>query len=591
MPDTADAPLVVERPLSDGVELTWRSLASNATGPLLYLVEVRSNVARNFNDAEMSPWHLTMQTTAPQAAINHLKPGHWYQFRVAAANIYGSRGWSVPSQRFRVSREPQRPDRPSNLTEGDTLVIDGKVAVTVHWSPPKNTDLPISRYKVFWSKRLKTVSAQLQALQEMHRVISGDQLSFQLTDLDPDTTYFVQVQAIVHHGDLRLKSEKGSISIVTYPLTHSADQVISMPTVAVVTDNLYPAPISPQNVAVQRIYFQNGLLRANVSWNCAEVDADNEPCDKVLIYWSPEMCASETGVDEPLAPLMSATTHDSHFVVYDLRFACRYLIRLQPVSVNKVTGEMAVISLSTPYCWQTLVIGEIRPDCPRNAARLPEEPPNLESALLVGTSDITAKITWGAPHVPVADPPITGYQVIWGPVLPQSHHLLLDRVASDNRELPRDVRSIVISVDDDTNYVVYVRAVSRYGHGRIASLRFSTPQLEPPTSLNPPYFDVGTTTRTNNVHQPFASSPTPQYIFIGFTSPSTTKRGRNNNNVNFQSSGHQPPSMYNDVAVVPASPSVPFLSTSSSPPGLPSFVSRLTKSLLSILCASVCLLR
>jgi len=40
----------------------------------------------------------------PYTIIDHIKAGHWYQFRVAAVNIYGSRGWSTPSQPFRLSK-------------------------------------------------------------------------------------------------------------------------------------------------------------------------------------------------------------------------------------------------------------------------------------------------------------------------------------------------------------------------------------------------------------------------------------------------------------------------------------------------------
>jgi len=49
----------------------------------------------------------------------------------------------------------------------------------------------------------------------------------------------------------------------------------------------------------------------------------------------------------------------------------------------------------------------------------------------------------------------------------------------------QDVRSIVVSVNEDTSYVVFVCAMSRYGTGRIASLRFSTPRLNPPV-VTPP---------------------------------------------------------------------------------------------------------
>ena len=133
-----------------------------------------------------------------------------------------------------------RPDPPSNITEGDTVIEDGRVAVTVHWSPPANSDLPVSRFKVteqsetincnyihlvivvtifvykddyislefvffifsmlcfelcqiYWSKRLKTVSVHLQNLKERRKTVSGLRTSYQLIDLDPDTTYFIQV--------------------------------------------------------------------------------------------------------------------------------------------------------------------------------------------------------------------------------------------------------------------------------------------------------------------------------------------------------------------------------------------------------------
>jgi len=46
----------------------------------------------------------------------------------------------------------------------------------------------------------------------------------------------------------------------------------------------------------------------------------------------------------------------------------------------------------------------------------------------------------------------------------------------------QDVRSIVVSVDEETTYAVFVCATSRYGSGRVASLRFSTPRLDRPST-------------------------------------------------------------------------------------------------------------
>jgi len=55
----------------------------------------------------------------------------------------------------------------------------------------------------------------------------------------------------------------------------------------------------------------------------------------------------------------------------------------------------------------------------------------------------------------------------------------------DNVLYVQDVRSFVVTVDEGTTYAVFVCAMSRYGRGRYASLRFSTPHLERPV-VTPP---------------------------------------------------------------------------------------------------------
>lgn len=45
---------------------------------------------------------------------------------------------------------------------------------------------------------------------------------------------------------------------------------VSVATLSVVTDSVYPPPVSPVDIAVQKIYFRNGLLRANISWRFDE---------------------------------------------------------------------------------------------------------------------------------------------------------------------------------------------------------------------------------------------------------------------------------------------------------------------------------
>jgi len=45
---------------------------------------------------------------------------------------------------------------------------------------------------------------------------------------------------------------------------------VSMATLSIVTDSVYPPPVSPVDIDVEKIYFQNGLLRANITWRFDE---------------------------------------------------------------------------------------------------------------------------------------------------------------------------------------------------------------------------------------------------------------------------------------------------------------------------------
>ena len=58
MPNAADMPMLLERSHNNGVELTWRALSANGSGPILYLVSSRSNVGRHFSDVDMTSWQV-----------------------------------------------------------------------------------------------------------------------------------------------------------------------------------------------------------------------------------------------------------------------------------------------------------------------------------------------------------------------------------------------------------------------------------------------------------------------------------------------------------------------------------------------------
>ncbi|GLH05913.1 SFRICE_034090, partial [Gryllus bimaculatus] len=111
--------------------------------------------------------------------------------------------------------------------------------------PP--SDLPVLRYKVFWSRRLHgegegdavtptaasdaptapadgpgpsttttaTTAAKQTSVLVHHQTVGGDVLQFMLKSLEPNSLYFLQVQAIAQYGRERLKSGKGAIFLNT----------------------------------------------------------------------------------------------------------------------------------------------------------------------------------------------------------------------------------------------------------------------------------------------------------------------------------------------------------------------------------------
>lgn len=53
------------------------------------------------------PPHSSPQTTEEEARLSDIRPGRWYQFRVAAVNTHGTRGFTTPSRHIHSSRGPE----------------------------------------------------------------------------------------------------------------------------------------------------------------------------------------------------------------------------------------------------------------------------------------------------------------------------------------------------------------------------------------------------------------------------------------------------------------------------------------------------
>ncbi|XP_017480267.1 PREDICTED: anosmin-1 [Rhagoletis zephyria] len=194
------------------VELT---IESSANSTYYCHVEVRYHFGVSFAPRKLSAWQCQLVekiaevSDARSKRIDisfNLKPGHWYQARVAAINAYGFRGYSEPSEEFRLTHHPKPPKSPADL-QVVSAVFDGRhYKLKIVWCPSKS-NLPIEKYKVIWSLYVRNKDESVIT----NEAYVKDTHHFDIAELLPDSSYYIQVQSMSINGSRRLKSDKCSI--------------------------------------------------------------------------------------------------------------------------------------------------------------------------------------------------------------------------------------------------------------------------------------------------------------------------------------------------------------------------------------------
>ncbi|KAM4628854.1 anosmin-1b [Polymixia lowei] len=239
------------------VKVAWVSKFNVSVEPVVYMLQSRWNLGIHPSEDHASPWNTVAMTLSEHVVLSELRPQRWYQFRVAAINSQGSRGFTTPSKHYISSKDPSPPEAPMNIratnqtlswarsgpgsqvTErsGGEEVTVGAVLV---WEPPRDGDLPVHHYRVTWSPRHKhtlhghishvhthTAHKNTHALptrsrtpaqdrkESSSRVTHGAQCELWLQGLLPATSYFLSVQTVAYWGQKRLKSPRAQIIFTT----------------------------------------------------------------------------------------------------------------------------------------------------------------------------------------------------------------------------------------------------------------------------------------------------------------------------------------------------------------------------------------
>ncbi|XP_044525458.1 anosmin-1-like [Gracilinanus agilis] len=256
------------------VRVSWKSKSSVSIEPVFYVLQSRWHWGLHPSEDSVTEWKAVALTTEESAHLESVGPNRWYQFRVAAVNAHGTRGFTPPSKHFQSSRAPLPPGSPQNLRKGNvTLSHDGTHSIIISWDPPSEGALDVHHYRVFWSCWTPEACGPSPKMRSLR--VTRAKPEVRLEGLEAGTTYQVQVQTVAFWSQKRLKSTKSQM-LITMPAREMLNEL--------------PASQQVPALRVQvesPCYLQNDL-QVNVRWSGV---FSREP-GIYLLTWKPISCAN-----------------------------------------------------------------------------------------------------------------------------------------------------------------------------------------------------------------------------------------------------------------------------------------------------------
>ncbi|XP_034035483.1 anosmin-1b isoform X2 [Thalassophryne amazonica] len=385
------------------VKVFWVSKFNVSVEPVVYMFQARWNTGIHPSEDHASPWMTLAMTLSEDVVLSDLRSQRWYQFRVAAINSHGTRGFTTPSKHYISSKDPAPPEVPVNIrVSNQTLDWMGSlpgsqfsewsvngvtVAVLLRWEPPREGDLPVHNYRLSLSPRNShTAHKQLHSLRKlthvhnhMHvrrphsrtseqgrkdvgsRVTQGAQCELWLQGLLPATSYALSIQTVAYWGQKRLKSPKVQFVFTTIShtgedfsneLPSSSSSSSSAPSSSDATlssSSSLPHPESPLNpvkpdnlrLEVAAPHYHDNQLQVKVFWKWLYQTRQRQPGLYVL-RWRPYSCTSNVTNTE-----RKTSVQGTHHTITDLLFACKYRVA---IALKSDPSSEAVAWVMTPAC-------------------------------------------------------------------------------------------------------------------------------------------------------------------------------------------------------------------------------------------------
>uniref|UniRef100_A0A4W5PZL2 Anosmin 1 n=1 Tax=Hucho hucho TaxID=62062 RepID=A0A4W5PZL2_9TELE len=464
----------VEQP-SGALEIRWSSKFNISVEPVLYVVQRRWNYGIHPSEDDATEWETVAQTTEERIQLADIRASRWYQFRVAAVNVHGTRGFTAPSKHFRSSRDPAAPPRPTSLRVTNmTLGAEGTVTACLNWTLPEEPDIPVHHYKVFWSWTVPGKSL-VPSKKKRRKTTNGAQSWVDLEGLLTNNSYTVELQAVTYWGQVRLKSSKASLHFSTAtqnndsvkPVSKKEKEEVMMP----VGSTLGKRPAGPLEVGTP--FYQDGQLQVRIYWKTR-----GDPLvSRYHVQWMPEYCSH----NETRGPEKSVT-QENYINLPGLLFSCKYKVTVHMLKSKRRAKDESTTFL-TPSCDTIRSKSHKHIPCPGEEAPLPKvlaKSENLTASFSIHEGNVTGNFLWRVSQV-LAHQRITGFQVTWAEVTTESRqNSLPNSIISQSQILPPDHSLLVVSnLRPATYYRLEVQVITSGGEGPATIKTFQTPSVLP----------------------------------------------------------------------------------------------------------------
>ncbi|XP_063068879.1 anosmin-1-like [Engraulis encrasicolus] len=449
------------------LEVRWSSRFNVSAEPVVYVLERRYNYGIQPSEDSATPWQVVAQTTEERASLPDTRPGRWYQFRVSAINVHGTRGPTTPSRHFCSTTDPAPPPVPRDLRVlNATFAPDGSVTALLGWTPPPDPDVPIHHYRVSWSWTANAgAEAETPPRVKRRKTAGGDSVSVELDGLREDRSYVVELQALAYWGQLPSRSAKATLNFIT-PSKPDPLPATDVPSVAKPPSDL---------MDVGTPFYQDGQLQVRVYWKRRDLSVG-----RFRVQWNPEVCShNQTRTTEKM------NTEENFATLPNLLFSCKYVVSVQPsLGVKGALAPRAqaeTTSFYTPSCATLRAKSSKHIACPGDilGLSLPKSwarAENLTASFSVHQGNVTALFSW---TVAAATPPaqVTGFQVTWTETSDsRKNGQTPNSLVSQSQILPPDHRLLLVSgLQPASLYRLEVQALTTSGEGPATLRTFQTP--------------------------------------------------------------------------------------------------------------------